>query len=118
MRVRTVLGGAALAGVGVTVGACVASPEPPRVVLDEQEARSLIMRERIGDAPEASTSGSACRAYCATSYATACWRVTQLCAGAEVVTVGASTIPCGTAIAAVCLSSAALASLCSDSCPP
>jgi hypothetical protein len=74
--------------------------------------------EPIGEASAASTAGEACRAYCATAYAAACYRVTTLCAGATVVTIGGATIVCATAIPGICLSAAALASVCSGRCPP
>jgi hypothetical protein len=82
------------------------------------ELRDFMMKEDIGEVAQAATAaGEACRAACATSYAAACYRVTALCAGAEVVTIGGATVACATAIPAVCLSSVALASICNGQCP-
>ena len=86
---------------------------------DIEDAREIIMRERLEEARAAgSARGEACRASCAVSYAAASLAVQHACLGAEVITIGGATIPCATAIAAVCLSSAALASVCAGTCPP
>jgi hypothetical protein len=116
-----------VAGGGLLGAACVASsPADPANPADPAspdsaevaEARALIMGERIGEAQEAGTTrGEACRAACQVSYAAACLRVTVLCTGATVITIGGASVPCATAIAAVCLSSAALASVCVGQCP-
>lgn len=101
---------------GEPAEATAAAPTPE--VTKVNEVRALIMGESIGEAPEASTKGEACRACCATSYAAACLRVTTLCAGAEVVTIGGATIASATAVTAVCVSAAALGSVCNGQCPP
>jgi hypothetical protein len=74
--------------------------------------------ERTGEAVQASTAETACRAACATSYAALCVRVQQICAGSTVVTVGGIAIPCATGVATTCLTSTALAVVCADRCPP
>lgn len=116
-----------LLGMAGCIGEPAGEPAPERVPtttaeaeeVTAAEARTLITSESIGEAPEAATTtGEACRAYCATSYAAVCLRITTLCAGAEVITIGTSSIPCVTAISGVCLSSVALASLCNGRCPP
>ena len=54
----------------------------------------------------------------ATSYTALCLRVQYLCAGASVFTFGGATIPCAAGMAAVCLTSVAVAVICNDRCPP
>lgn len=73
--------------------------------------------EAIGEASDEITTGEACRASCATSYSAACLRVSMLCAGVTTITIGGATVACSAAIPAVCLSSVALASICTDKCP-
>jgi hypothetical protein len=83
------------------------------------DSATAIDVEPIGEVAEAaSTRGTACRASCAVSYAALCLRVQQLCAGATVITVGSAAVPCVTAIATACLTSAAVAVICADRCPP
>jgi hypothetical protein len=116
-----------VAGGGLLGSACLAetgSPEPEgsRASPDPEEdaeVLALIMGEPIGEAAASVTvAGDACRAGCAASYAAACYRVTALCGAAEVITIGGATVPCATAIPAVCLTGAALAAVCGGRCPP
>lgn len=116
-----------LAGCQGTQDTVNAAPEEgaPELALDAPELQEILMQEvttmgeRIGDAAQAGTAaGDACRSACAVSYAALCLRVTQICATAEVVTIGGVTLPCATAVTAVCLSSVAIASLCRDRRPP
>ncbi len=67
---------------------------------------------------EASIDGDACRAYCATSYAALCWRVTELCAAATVITLGGATVTCAVARASACVGGVGLATICQGRCPP
>lgn len=81
------------------------------------EARSE--KEPIGEVAEAATArGTACRSACVGSYTAACLRISYLCTGATVFTLGGATVPCATGLAAVCFSAAVLAQICSDRCPP
>lgn len=84
----------------------------------EVDTSAVILDESIGEASEASTQGETCRAYCAVSYTAACLRVTTLCAGAELITIGGATVACATAIPIVCLSAAGLGSICRGRCLP
>lgn len=89
---------------------------PPPSTYQEQDT-VCEEEESTGEAADASTAGEACRAYCVTSYATACWRVTALCSGVTVITIGGASVPCSTIIPAVCLGGVALGSICRERCP-
>jgi hypothetical protein len=102
------------------------SAEPPFVDPLPPELRERVTEEafQLGAelAPEcsgeASGRGDSCRAYCAVSYAALCWRITELCTAATVVTLGGATIACAVAKAAACVGGAGLATICSGRCPP
>ncbi len=97
-------------GAALMAGASTAHADAPDTVPGE---------ERIGEVAEAATqAGTACRVACATSYTALCLRVQYLCAGASVFTFGGATIPCAAGMAAVCLTSVAVAVICNDRCPP
>jgi hypothetical protein len=84
-----------------------------------EEAQSEEQEEQIGEVVEAATArGTACRSACVGSYTAACLRISYLCTGATVFTLGSTTVPCATGLAAVCFSAAVLAQICSDRCPP
>lgn len=84
---------------------------------DASDVKELIADQAM-DAISYSALGDACVVACAASYATLCLRTTTNCAAAAVITVGGSTVPCSTAIAAACIGGAALASICNRRCPP
>jgi hypothetical protein len=114
-----------LLAVSLAVAGCSAEEDTSAATVDiaqtgmgEVAPSEVIEAESIGEAQEASTQGEACRAICAASYTAACLRVTTLCAGAEAITIGGATVACGTAIPVVCLSAAALGSICRGRCPP
>jgi hypothetical protein len=112
-------------GVALTLGATAAKAGQPvdrdnvDAVDEGLDAASMGGEEQIGEVGEAATSaGTACRVGCATSYAALCIRVRNICAIGTVVTLGETAIPCATAVAAVCLTSTAVAVICADRCPP
>jgi hypothetical protein len=90
----------------------------PRDAPDDDATGQATAADAIDEAVDAVTAaGDACRAACSVSYATACWRVMQLCELAEVITIGGATVACATAIPATCLTGAALSAVCSGRCP-
>jgi len=75
--------------------------------------------EPVGEVAEAvTTAGTACRASCVASYTALCLRVQDICTTATVITLGSAVIPCATATAVTCLTSAVVAVICTDRCPP
>ncbi len=75
--------------------------------------------EPIGEVAEAATTaGTACRVGCVGSYTALCLRVREICAVGSVVTLGSAVIPCAKAVLVTCLTTAMLAVICNDRCPP
>jgi len=88
----------------------------PEDQLSTEEAQALFADEAMSSV-DASLGGDACRAACAVSYAALCRHVIVLCATATVVTIGSTSIPCGTTITAACVGGAGLAAICGGRCP-
>jgi hypothetical protein len=90
----------------------------PDVADFREIATNEAIGERIGETAQPSATGDACRAYCGASYFALCYRITTLCTGVTVITIGGTTVQCAAAVAATCLSASALNNVCSGRCPP
>lgn len=100
------------------LGACTAGresdPAPasaPETPAEEREA------EPVAEAEDPSLAGWLCGGVCAAAGSLACALVSDTCIATTVVTVGSTAIPCGIAVVASCLGTAACLALCSYDTP-
>jgi hypothetical protein len=97
-----------------TSGEALSPPPPPPLT---SEPGALACSEDLGEAEEASAVGHACMMVCAALLAAGCVAVTALCLDAEVLTVGAVTVPCVWAVGAACGGAVGGSAACALTCP-
>lgn len=101
------------------LGACGATgdTDPVPASPSETPAQEPWEDEPVSEAQDPSIAGLLCGGVCAAAGSMACALVADTCATVTVVSVGSASIPCGIAVVAACLGTAACLALCSYDTP-